>query len=98
MVTFTVTLSVDLEEIGSMVIPVYMPAGEPCIQEIQLPITEMIPAGIYTLCIEAELGEAVDTACATITLNDEDMVTSFAPLSPTGTDEASWGAIKSLKR
>jgi len=64
MVNFTVTLEKDFVEIGTAEFACYMPAGEPFEQEVELPIPEYVPAGTYTLCVTATLGEATDTACA----------------------------------
>lgn len=98
MVTFTSTLTIDLVEVGTVTFQLYMPAGEPFIQELGLPILDILPPGVYMLCITAELGTATDTACASITLGEANEVMSFSPLSPTGNEDSSWGAIKTLHK
>jgi len=97
MVTFDVALSKDCVEIGSVEFKCNMPAGEPFEQEIQLPITSSVPAETYTLCVTATLGSASDNACASITLDSMNNVTSFSDVTaPVANDESSWGAIKGI--
>ncbi len=95
-VTLTATLEYNGEEAGSAATELYMPAGEMLIKELELPLPEIVPPGEYTLCVTAELGNAVDTSCATITLDEDNNVTSFMLQSPTKTEEHSWGKIKSI--
>jgi hypothetical protein len=71
-----------------------MPAGELFSHVLELPIPDIVPPGVYALCVTAELGDAVDTSCASITLDEANMVTSFTPLVPTGTEDTSWGDVK----
>ncbi|MFO7915018.1 MAG: hypothetical protein R6U43_04945 [Candidatus Krumholzibacteriales bacterium] len=98
-VGLTVELTKDAEEIGTGMFEIYMPAGEIFTQELELPLPDVVPPGEYTLCITAELGTATDVACATIDLNEDNMVTSFNTLqSPTDTDTSTWGALKSIYR
>ncbi len=97
-VDLTVALTVDGEEIGTGMIQVYMPAGEIFVQELELPLPDEVPPGEYTLCVTAELGTAVDTSCATIDLNEENLVTSFDLTSPVDADESTWGKVKSIYR
>ena len=98
MVDFTVTLEKDFVEIGSAEFTCYMPAGEPFEQEIELPIPGDVPPGTYTLCVTATLGEATDSSCASITLDEANNVTSFTLYDPVGTEDSSWGAIKEMYR
>jgi len=98
MVNFTVTLEKDFMEIGTAEFVCYMPAGEPFEQELELPIPDYVPAGTYTLCVTATLGEATDTSCASITLDEENNVTSFTLYDPVGNEDSSWGEIKEMYR
>ena len=97
LVSFDVTLTKDFVEVGTAEFACNMPAGEPFEQEIQLPIPTSVPAGTYTLCVTATLGDASDTACASITLDEMNNVTSFSDVTgPVATDPSSWGAIKGM--
>ncbi|MDZ7860936.1 MAG: hypothetical protein U5O15_09795 [Candidatus Krumholzibacteriota bacterium] len=99
MVELTVELTYDSEEVGTGTFEVYMPAGEIVVKELELPIPEAVPPGEYALCVTAEMGFASDVACATVYLNDDNMVTSFNTVSsPVGTEEATWGKVKSIHR
>jgi hypothetical protein len=98
-VDLTVELTHNGEEVGTGTFPVYMPAGEIIIQELELPLPDMVPPGEYTLCVTAELGTATDTACATVFLNEDNLVTSFDTVnSPVDTEESTWGQLKAIYR
>jgi len=98
MVNFIVTLEKDFVEIGTAEFECYMPAGKLFEQELELPIPPDAPAGTYTLCVTATLGEATDSSCASITIDDMKNVVGFTTLDPVATDDSSRGAIKALYR
>ena len=98
-VIFTISLTVDLEDVWAVTFPFTMAAGEPFVAEyLELTVCEVAPPGEYTFCVSAEIGTAYDSACATIVIGENSEVISFIPFSPTATEESSWGSIKAMHR
>ena len=96
---FTLTLQRGFDYLASMSFRAYLPAGDPVGGRIKLPVVCCIPAGMYTLCVKAELGTASDMACATIVVDEANNITAFTNLpEPIAVEPASWGSIKSLFR
>lgn len=97
MATFTISLEQGSQSLGSGTAQLYLPADKPFTQQLQLPVVSIIPAGTYTLCVDATLGSASDSACATVTLNSSSNVISFQKVEgPAPADTETWGAVKSM--
>jgi hypothetical protein len=97
LVTFSISFEKDSTPLGQGQLAVYMPADKPFVKDCDLPIPPVVPAGTYTLCITATMGQASDTACATVTIDAAGNVIGFENLKgPSPTEKASWGEIKSV--
>lgn len=97
--TFDIMLSHNDVVFGTGYIEVItMPAGELFEYDVDLPIIDIIPAGVYKICVVGYIGEAAASDCASITLNAENEIVAFTPLGPLPVGESSWGAIKAINR
>jgi hypothetical protein len=96
--TFKITLERDLAVIGSMRLLALMPAGVAFSHSFALPIPQGVPAGTYTLCIDAAIGTASDRACVSVVLDAANNVISVVPLVPVGIEASSWSTIKAMYR
>lgn len=95
MMDFTITLTRDSTPLGEAQSSAYPPAGEPFSKKCELPIPPGTPAGTYTLCITATLGQASDTACATVTIDAMGNIIGFEKgKGPSPNEERTWGQIK----
>jgi hypothetical protein len=94
--TVKVTAMVDVRVVESPKFRVRMPAGVIISRSLDLPLPAGTPPGTYTLCITAELGNAHDSTCATVTIDDEGRVLGFHPHESTtgGVSTLSWGEVK----
>lgn len=93
--TVTVTNGVD---VYTAPVRIWLPAGEPFVADLNLPIPAMIPAGTYGLCVSATLGMAVDRVCANIVIDNVGNVIGFTINTPLPVEETTWGAIKATYR
>jgi hypothetical protein len=84
------------ETVGVMTMRVRMPAGVPIRRGIRIPLPPGTPPGCYTLCLEAQLGEAYDVSCATVTVGGGCELLGFYPHddSQGGVSALSWSEIK----
>jgi len=96
--TFKITLEKDLAVIGSMRLLALMPAGVEFTHTFPVPVPQCVPAGTYTLCIDAVIGTASDRACVSVTLDAANNVISVVPLVPVATEASSWSTIKAIYR
>ena len=96
--SFKITLEKDLAVIGSMRLLALMPAGVSFTHTFPVPVPQCVPAGTYTLCIDAVIGTASDRACVSVTLDAANNVISVVPLVPVATEAGSWSTIKAIYR
>jgi hypothetical protein len=93
---FVITLEKDLTLIGSLRLLALMPPGVSFTHTFALPIPQCVPAGMYTLCIDASIGSASDRACVSVTLDAENNVIRVEPLAPAAVEAGSWSTIKAM--
>jgi len=96
--TFTITLERDLALIGRIRLLALIPAGISFTHTFVVPAPQFVPAGTYTLCIDAVIGTASDHACASVTLDAANHVIRVEPILPVGTEASSWSTIKAIYR
>ena len=89
--TVTVTNGVD---VYTALVKAWLPAGEPFVADLELPIPAMISAGTYGLCVAATLGTATDEVCASIVIDDVGNVIGFTINNALPVEDRTWGAIK----
>jgi hypothetical protein len=95
---FVISLEKDLSVLGSVGLLALMPAGVAFTHTFALPVPQCVPAGMYTLCIDATIGTASDRACVSVTLDAANNVIRVEPIAPVGTEAASWSGIKAIYR
>ncbi len=96
--SFKLTLEKDLAVIGSMSLLALMPGGVSFTHTFPVPVPQCVPAGRYTLCIDATIGTASDRACVSVTLDAANNVIRVEPIAPVATEASSWSTIKSIYR
>jgi hypothetical protein len=93
-----ITLEKDLAVIGSLSLLALMPGGVSFTHTFPVPVPQCVPAGTYTLCIDATIGTASDRACVSVTLDAANNVIRIEPIAPVATEAGSWSAIKAIYR
>ena len=99
MATFLFTLHRGVNLLGSVQFKTYLHAGVLYKGTLKLPVICCIPEGTYTLCMDAELGMARDSACASVVVDATNNITAFSPIpAPIAVEPATWGSIKAIYR
>ena len=96
---FTLSLQRGPDYLASINFRAFLPAGVPLSGAVRLPVLCCIPAGMYTLCMKAEIGAARDQSCATIVVDEANNITAFTKIpEPIAVEPSTWGSIKNLYR
>jgi hypothetical protein len=95
---FVITLEKDLAVIGSMSLLALMPGGISFTHTFAVPVPQCVPAGMYTLCIDATIGTASDHTCVAVTLDAANNVIRIEPIAPVAAEAGSWSTIKAIYR
>jgi hypothetical protein len=95
---FTISLEKDLAPLGSIRLLALIPGGVSFTHTFTLPVSQRVPAGTYTLCIDAVIRDATDHACVSVEIDAANNVIRVVPIAPVATRESSWSAIKSIYR
>lgn len=90
----SVSLAKDEELVGEIKFNLALPAELDFSRQWQLPIPPAVPAGSYRLCVGVELGSGSDSACATVEIDAEGNVLTFAPEVVTAVQRKDWGSVK----
>lgn len=97
--SFVFTLHRGLDLLGSVQFKAFLQAGVLYHGTLKLPVICCIPEGTYTLCMDAELGAARDSACASVTVDAANNITAFSPIpAPIAVEPSTWGSIKAIYR
>lgn len=70
LIAVAVTLNANGQTFGPFAHSVYVGAGESLVRSISFVVPPPVPAGAYTLCVEATSGSASAQDCATLTVVD----------------------------
>ncbi len=91
-----VTLEKDDASVGSVSVKRFLQPEHSFSNEWELPIPPVVPPGSYRLCLEVTLGEASDSACGSIEIDEAGNVLSFAADESveSAVESRPWTAIK----
>ncbi|UCE03507.1 MAG: hypothetical protein JSW67_04760 [Candidatus Latescibacterota bacterium] len=94
----SISLEKDAELVGEIDIHHFLPADLDVAHEWRLPIPPAVPAGSYRMCVRIRLGEASDTACASVEIDADGNVLAFSPEATTAVERKGWGSVKDAYR